>query len=32
MQSYYIRKYAKKFMLAAFLLLSLYSIFHSLGR
>ena len=32
MQSYYLRKYAKKFMLAAFLLLSLYSIFRSVAR
>ncbi len=32
MQSYYLRKYAKKILLAAFLLLSLYSMFRSLGR
>ena len=32
MRSYYLRKYVKKIFLAAFLLLSLYSMFHSLTR
>lgn len=32
MQSYYVRKYLKKALLAAFLLLSLYSMFKSLNH
>lgn len=30
MRRYYLKKYSRKFLLAAFLILSLYSIFHAL--
>lgn len=32
MQMYYLRKYSKKLVLVFFLLMTLYGIFHSLGR